>query len=88
MSYGARDLAAWKPDRNQEVNLPDLIRRRPSAQQLVYTILDDAELVGAVQQVDANLLGGLIKHVGLEDAGEILSLATPAQLRGLADEDL
>ncbi|MCG8418446.1 MAG: DUF6178 family protein [Proteobacteria bacterium] len=65
-----------------------MIRRRPSAQQLVYTILDDAELVGAVQQVDANLLGGLIKHVGLEDAGEILSLATPAQLRGLADEDL
>jgi len=64
------------------------IRRRFASRSLVDVLLDDAELVTAVRELEPQLLGALVRHVGLEDSGELLSLATPDQLRGLADDDL
>ena len=41
-----------------------------------------------MQSLPAAALGKLIDHVGLEDAGEIVALATTEQLRGVFDDDL
>jgi hypothetical protein len=51
-------------------------------------LLDEPELVRAVQSLDARRLGQLVNHLGLEDSGEILSLATTDQIAQVFDEDL
>lgn len=56
--------------------------------QLLARILDEPNLVVAVQSLPAQALGKVISHVGLEDAGEIVALATTAQLRSVFDDDL
>ena len=56
--------------------------------QLLTRILDQPNLVAAVQALPARALGKLIDHVGLEDCGEIVALATTQQLKGIFDEDL
>jgi hypothetical protein len=61
---------------------------RPRPDQLLSRILDEPELVQMVQALEPRALGKLIAHVGLEDAGEIVSLATTAQLEKIFDEDL
>jgi hypothetical protein len=61
--------------------------RTPSAQLLLH-ILDRPELVAAVRELPAPVLGGLIDRVGLEDAGELVALATIEQIQGVLDQDL
>ena len=62
---------------------------RPAApRQILSCILDQPNLVAAVQALPARALGKLIDHVGLEDAGEIVALATTLQLKGIFDDDL
>ncbi len=56
--------------------------------QLIHRILDQPNLVAAVQSLPAQALGKLVNHVGLEDAGEIVTLATTAQLKSIFDDDL
>lgn len=56
--------------------------------QLLARILDEPNLVAAVQSLPGQALGKLIGHVGLEDAGEIVALATTAQLKRIFDDDL
>jgi hypothetical protein len=56
--------------------------------QLLARILDEPNLVAAVQSLPAQSLGKVISHVGLEDAGELVALATTAQLRSIFDDDL
>jgi hypothetical protein len=55
---------------------------------LLTRILDEPALVSAIQDLDPRVLGKLIQHIGLEDAGEIVALATSAQLAQVFDEDL
>jgi hypothetical protein len=61
---------------------------RISPARLVARILDQPELVAIVQGLEAPVLRRLVEHVGLEDAGEIVSLATTEQLARVFDDDL
>jgi hypothetical protein len=51
-------------------------------------VLDQPALVHAVRTLDGGSLGKLIQHVGLEDAGELISLASSEQLEQVLDQDL
>jgi hypothetical protein len=55
---------------------------------LVARLLEQPGLVHLVQGLEAPVLTRLIHHIGLEDAGEIVALATTEQLKGIFDEDL
>ena len=66
----------------------EIARRPPGAQQLLARILGDQELVRTVQALEPRALGRLIDHVGLEDAGELVALATTEQLQRIFDDDL
>ena len=67
-----------------------LVRRTQpaSSTQLLMRILDRPELVAAVRELPAPVLGSLIDRVGLEDAGELVALASSEQLQGVFDQDL
>jgi hypothetical protein len=56
--------------------------------QLLMRILDRPELVAAVRELPAPVLASLIDRVGLEDAGELVALASSEQLQGVFDRDL
>ena len=58
------------------------------SRKLLSRILDQPNLVAAVQALPAQALGKLIEYVGLEDSGEIVTLATTEQIKGLFDDDL
>lgn len=51
-------------------------------------ILDTPHLARAVARLQPELLHRVIRHVGLEDAGELVALATPGQLTRVFDLDL
>jgi hypothetical protein len=55
---------------------------------LLYRILESPEQVSALQHLPPPALARLIHHVGLEDAGELVALATTRQLARIFDEDL
>lgn len=55
---------------------------------LLGHILGSPELMAAVQALPAPALGKLIDHVGLEDSGEIVALASTQQLLQVFDDDL
>jgi hypothetical protein len=55
---------------------------------LLSRILDQPQLVKAVQALPPRALLRLIDHVGLEDAGEIVAMATVDQLERMFDDDL
>jgi hypothetical protein len=66
-----------------------LVRTQPaSSTQLLMRILDRPELVAAVRELPAPVLGSLIDRIGLEDAGELVALASSEQLQGVFDQDL
>lgn len=62
--------------------------QRPSARELLKRLIESPSLVAAVQSLEPRHLAKLIDRLGLEDCGEVLSLATTAQLARLFDEDL
>src|SRR6266545_2894749 len=66
----------------------ELAPRPAQPRQLLDRILDDPQLVDSVHALEPRALARLIGHVGLEDAGELVSLATTEQLTGMLDEDL
>ena len=69
--------------------MTSLARIEPaSLTQLLIRILDQPELVVAVRELPAPVLGALIDRVGLEDAGELVALASTEQLQGVFDQDL
>lgn len=55
---------------------------------LLARLLEHPELVQAVRSMPASVLGKVIAKVGLEDAGEIVALATTEQLVAVFDVDL
>jgi hypothetical protein len=60
----------------------------PSSSALLMRILERPELVSAVQELPPPVLGSLIDRIGLEDAGELVALASTAQLERIFDDDL
>jgi hypothetical protein len=62
--------------------------RVPASTQLLLRILDRPGLVAAVRELPGAVLGKLIDRVGLEDAGELVALASTAQLERVFDDDL
>jgi len=72
------------------VRMSDGLRRlfTGGSRQLIHRILDQPNLVAAVQSLPPDVLGRVIGHIGLEDAGEIAALATTPQLVAIFDDDL
>jgi len=69
--------------------MTSFVRTQPaSPTRLLMRILDQPELVAAVRELPAPVLGRLIDRVGLEDAGELVALASSEQLQGVFDQDL
>ena len=58
------------------------------SRKLLQRILEEPELVRVVQSLPPRALLSLIDRIGLEDAGEIVALATVPQLERMFDEDL
>jgi len=56
--------------------------------QLLTRILEEPGLVAAVRELPGAVLGKLIDRVGLADAGDLVALATTAQLERVFDDDL
>src|SRR5262245_40514919 len=63
-------------------------RHAPSSTELVLRILERPDLVAAVRELPGAVLGKLIDRIGLEDAGELVALASTAQLERIFDDDL
>ena len=55
---------------------------------LLMRILERPGLVAAVRDLPGAVLGKLIDRIGLEDAGDLVALATTAQLERMFDDDL
>ena len=69
--------------------MTSLPRTRPAPPaQLLMRILERPDLLAAVRDLPAPVLGSLIDRVGLEDAGELVALASSEQLQAVFDEDL
>lgn len=64
------------------------LHRRPSSSQLLARILETPNLAEQIQALPSAMLGQLIGHVGIEDAGELVALATTQQLAEVFDEEL
>lgn len=64
------------------------LRQRPLSTHLLARVLEMPELPQQIRSLPPPLLGKLIDRVGLEDAGELVALATTEQLAGIFDEDL
>jgi hypothetical protein len=60
----------------------------PSPARLLKHVLENPALVAAVRELPPAALGKLIDRIGLEDAGELVALATTAQLERIFDEDV
>jgi hypothetical protein len=63
-------------------------RTQASPRALIARIVEEPALVSAVQALPPAALMRLIDHVGLEDAGELVALATVEQLTRVFDEDV
>ena len=61
---------------------------KPGSAKLLTRILDQPDLVRSVRELPPQTFGKLIHHIGLEDAGELVALATTDQLRQIFDDDL
>lgn len=59
-----------------------------SSRKLLTRLLDQPQLVALIQSLPAASLLRLIDEIGLEDAGEIVALATVEQLTRIFDDDL
>jgi hypothetical protein len=63
-------------------------RHVPPSTDLLRRILERPGLVSAVRELPGAVLGRLIDRIGLEDAGELVALASTAQLERVFDDDL
>lgn len=62
--------------------------QRGEPRQLLERLLDSADMTKAVQDLDPKVLHQLVRHVGLEECGQVIALATTEQLTQIFDEDL
>jgi hypothetical protein len=63
-------------------------RHVPPSTDLLMRILERPGLVAAVRELPGAVLGKLIDRIGLEDAGDLVALASTAQLERVFDDDL
>jgi len=63
-------------------------RHVPPSTNLLVRILERPGLVAAVRELPGAVLGKLIDRIGLEDAGDLVALASTAQLERIFDDDL
>jgi hypothetical protein len=61
---------------------------QPGCRNLLARILDQPDLAPQIQSLPPPVLGKLIRRIGLEDAGELVALATTDQLAHVFDDDL
>ena len=61
---------------------------RTHSSKLLQALLDNPELPTFVARLETPTLNKLIEHVGLEDAGPLISYTTDRQLRSILDESL
>jgi hypothetical protein len=64
------------------------LENRPSSRKLLARVLETPELPTQIQALPGPVLGKLIDRVGLEDAAELVALATTEQLAQIFDEQL
>jgi len=67
---------------------PSSLGSPANSAKLLRRILERPGLVAAVRELPAPALGKLIERVGLEDAGELVALASTSQLERIFDDDL
>jgi len=60
----------------------------PTANQLLNHLFENPQLLAAVRALPGPVLGRIIDVVGLEDAAELVALATTQQLEAIFDTDL
>jgi hypothetical protein len=81
-------IIVW-PIARKEPSMKSLSRHEISpSTQLLTRILERPGLVEAVRELPGAVLGKLIDRIGLEDAGELVALASTAQLERIFDDDL
>src|SRR5437763_500189 len=86
-------LDAWtavvSSNSRKEHSMKSLSRHQvPPSTQLLTRILERPGLVETLRELPGAVLGKLIDRIGLEDAGELVALASTAQLERIFDEDL
>lgn len=64
------------------------LQRPPARRQLLARLIESPDLVRAVRDLPAPAFSALVRQVGIEDAGELVALATTTQLVTAFDEDL
>jgi hypothetical protein len=72
----------------KERPMTSLARPPVPSTRLLLRILERPGLVAAVRDLPGAVLGKLIDRIGLEDAGELVALASTAQLERIFDDDL
>jgi hypothetical protein len=60
----------------------------PTVSQIVGRVFESPKLMAAVRELPGPVLSKLINSVGLEDAAELVALATTQQLESIFDEEL
>jgi hypothetical protein len=68
--------------------VPNHLLRVPPATTLLDRLIQAPDLVRRVRELPAQTFSALVRQVGVEDAGEIVALATIDQLVAAFDEDL
>jgi hypothetical protein len=61
---------------------------RPQARAVLARLIDAPNLVQTVRALPPTTFAALVRHVGVEDAGELVALATTPQLVAAFDQDL
>lgn len=64
------------------------IRKRPVTASLVTRLVDMPDLAETVRALPDGSFGALVRRIGVEDAGELVAVATTEQLVSAFDEDL
>jgi hypothetical protein len=64
------------------------LQKRNTPSTLLARLIETPNLVRTIQALPTQAFSGLIQHVGIEDAGEIVALATSEQIVAAFDEDL
>jgi hypothetical protein len=64
------------------------LTKAQSSKRLLKTLTDNPALPAFVRTLQAPVLKRLIDHVGLRDAGDLIALTTPEQMRDILEESL
>ena len=62
--------------------------RSSSSKSFLLQLVDDPNLIQTVRALPESAFSALVRQIGIEDAGEVIALATTEQLVAAFDEDL